>query len=291
VKWLLGVFGIAVAAALLVAAGGHLAEGAGYQYTSAATGDLVPASRLDTPLGVVTCERHRVMLSADGLTTTELLRTADTVLSVLEVHPPSAELPQLLVLTAEEMKAGRWWKSHLYLLSPDEPGEAKLLSPESHYNFWDMSVGDVDGDGWEEVALCTYSCTARDAEYAQRFFVYSWDEEGDLYPRWRGSRLCRRYVSAQLADIAGDEKAELVSVEVGLNGGEMLVAYEWNQFGFWGLGHTREYEEVRIVEAPGMTASGEKGVSAMLTFPNGRQEQAFLVVSDDRIDRMNAEIQ
>ncbi len=268
-KWLFGAVGMAVAAALLFAAVGRFEEGRGYQSTPVPADRCVRVLPLDTPAGLVTCERNRVVLSA-GDTTTELFQTPHTVLNVTTVHPPGAESPQLLILTAEEMKAGHWRTSHLYLLAPDDPGHAKPLSPESHYNFWDVSVGDVDGDGCEEVALCTYSCTARDARYARRFFVYSWDEEGDLYPRWRGSRLCRRYVSAQLADV--------------INGGEMLVAYEWNQFGFWGLGHTREYEEVKILQAPAKTADKQKAVLVALGLADGGHKQTLMVVRDDAVE-------
>jgi len=211
---------------------------------------------------------------------TELFATQQHILRVIWVHPP-ARPPQLLVLTAEETSGPQPRRSHLYLLDPSQPDEARLLSPEPAYNFWDASAGDVDGDGRQEVALCTYSHTARDPRYARRFFVYSWDEGGDLYPRWRGSRLCRPYLWARLADATGDGKHELLSVEVGLGGGQMLVAYQWNQFGFWGLGHSAEYRELTVVDPNARIADVGRGVLALVRRADGQRRPALLALRED----------
>jgi hypothetical protein len=195
-----------------------------------------------------------------------LFTTTDTILRVVPARPPGRP-PALLVLTAAHVGGAQPRDSALCLVSLD--GASRRLSPEHSYNFWDLSVGDVDGDGREEVALCTYSRTARDRHYARRFFVYGWDGQGDLTPLWRGSRLCRPYLTAQLADVNGDRRAELVSVERGLGGGEMLVAYAWNQFGFWGLGNSPEYREVQFVGARPLP-SGGAGVAVVVCRADGK---------------------
>ena len=188
---------------------------------------------------------------------------------------------RLLVLTAEQFRRGHFLRSHLYLLDPDHPADVVTLSPEPGYNFWDLSVGDVDGDGQPEVALCTWSHTARDPRLAQRFFVYSWARSGDLYPRWRGSRLCRPYVWARLRDVNADGRAELVSVETALSGAQVLVAYAWNQFGFWGAGETDELpaDTLTAAETPRLAdvdGDGHDELFAVCTDPAGvRRVTAF----------------
>ena len=186
-----------------------------------------------------------------------LFCTKDFIIDACPVRPPERD-PALLVLTAADLSRTQPRRSSLYLVDLAPPYTSRRLSPEEHYNFWDISVGDVDGDGAQDVALCTFSRTALTPRYARRFFIYSFDEHGDLYPRWRGSRLCRPYETAFLADVSGDEAAELVSVEYGTGGGMLLCAYEWNQFGFWGLGHSDEFARMRLVRAPA-SAHGPKG--------------------------------
>jgi hypothetical protein len=220
--------------------------------------------------------------------TTELFRTSDHVLKVIWAQPPGSE-PQLLVLTTEDATSPQPRGSRLYLVDPAGSRPPRRLSPEAGYNFWDVSAGDVDGDGCEEIGLCTYSQTARDPHFARRFFVYSWDETGDLYPRWRGSRLCRPYLSARLADVAGDEKAELLSAEVALTGKQIVVAYEWNQFGFWGLGHSPEYERVLEVAARRESVSGEKAIGALVATPDGGNHRVRLVVEHSRLRPVSRE--
>ena len=179
------------------------------------------------------------------------------ILDLIWVRPRAGETPRLVVLTAETVGGPQPLGSHVLLLDPRSPETARRLSPESGYNFWHAGAGDVDDDGRQELALCTFSHTARDPRYARRFFVYGWDEEEDLYPRWRGSRLCRPYRWAELLDVDGDGVSELVSVETGLGGGELLCTYQWNQFGFWGTGHSDEYRGMTPPQVGRAVATGE----------------------------------
>lgn len=188
-------------------------------------------------LALVGASLAGVGLTRMGSPTGQVLRVAPVVL-------PTGERATL-VLSAADPRRPQPRRSTLILV--DREGRERRLSPEAHYNFWDLSVGDVDGDGRHEVGLCTFSRTVHDPQYARRFFVYAWTDDGDLEPIWRGSRLCRPYINARLCDINCDGRAELVSVERGLGGGLMLVAYEWNQFGFWGLGHSGEVQDLAFL--------------------------------------------
>jgi len=191
------------------------------------------------------------------------------ILNVSRVRVPDRRATGLLVLVAETVDPPQPERSHLYLLDPARPSQPTELSPESGYNFWASSVGDVDADGSEDVSLCTWSQTARDLNYARRFFVYSWDDDGDLYPRWRGSRLCRPYTRARLADVTADGISELVSVEVGLGGGQLICTYEWNQFGFWGIGRTEEHPGIESPQIADVTGDAVADIVALVTDPSG----------------------
>jgi len=191
---------------------------------------------------------YTVARRQEDLDAPEMWQSEHEILQVIEVHPPSSDAARLLVLSAEDTSGEQPLGSHLTLVDPSGAESAReVLLDSAGYNFWRASVGDVDGDGAEDLALCTWSHTARGPEMKRRFFVYSWDDQGGLTPRWRGSRLSRPYISAQLAQVLPDERMELVSVEKGLTGQRLLVAYEWNQFGFWGLGHSEGSDHVVFV--------------------------------------------
>jgi hypothetical protein len=140
----------------------------------------------------------------------------------------------------------------------------------------------VDGDGAQDLALCTWSYTARDPAYAQRFFVYGWDDCGELFPRWRGSRLCRRYLHAGLSDL-GEGPDGLVSVEVAPHGGELLVAYEWNQFGVWGLGHSRPFARLEQPQLADLAGDGTPELLAVVRDDRGARRVLAFECMDDRL--------
>jgi hypothetical protein len=211
--------------------------------------------------------RHAAyLLAPDASAPRRFWHTDALLLQLAEVAVPGHPSPLVVALSAEVLADGHYRRSRLTLLDPSGKRPPRHLSPESGYNFWAVSVADVDADGSEEVGLCTYSYTARDPKYARRFFVYSWDADGDLYPRWRGSRLCRPYQSAALMPM---NAVQLVSREIGLAGGTLLVSYTWNQFGFWGLGHTEEYPAIGAPQSADLRRDSRSELVALVRGRDG----------------------
>lgn len=246
-----------------------------------------PASAGDTPEEVAA----RWLASVEGL----------TVLRVLHVKPPGFP-EQLLLLAAEELYPNRSaedrsrptnhfprggpahvgyfaqppMRSRLYLVDPEDPLQPRRLSPSPSYNVWEMSQGDVDGDGVQEIGACTWSRTVLEPEMDYRFFVYGWTANGDLVPRFRGSRLSRPLVAAVLRDVDGDGRAELLSVEKGRDGGEVVVAYDWNQFGFRGIGESAVYPGVCLAD-DATTGGRQRSFRVSLQGPDERWRSGWLV--------------
>jgi len=94
-----------------------------------------------------------------------------------------------------------------------------------------VQLGDVNGDGVREIAVCVYKTTKFYPDMDKRPFFYDL-AQGALIPVWLGSRLSRPFVDYILMDIDADGIDEIVSIERLENGKSVLAAYNWAGFGF-----------------------------------------------------------
>ena len=85
----------------------------------------------------------------------------------------------------------------------------KGLPPRSE-NPWKIQIGDVDGDGKDEIGIGVYKKAKFHPVMAKRPFIYGWDGK-KLYPKWLGSRLSRPFKDFVLADFGG-LTAKLVAI-------------------------------------------------------------------------------
>lgn len=137
-------------------------------------------------------------------------------------------------------------KGSVYWFKTVRTTQPRLLSLRSIYNFWDIQFGDIDGDGRPVIALCTWSKTSHVRTYARRYFIYGMTAK-DSYPRWRGSRLSRPYLSARLVKSGDGPDWKLLSVETASSEHVCLMLYQWDDFGFYGLGRSRELRSATLV--------------------------------------------
>lgn len=115
-----------------------------------------------------------------------------------------------------------------------------------------VQLGDVNGDGINEVAVCVYKTTKFHPVMAKRPFFFDL-VEGQLIPVWLGSRLSRPFDDYILYDIDADAIDEIISIEQLENGGRVLAIYNWKGFGFEMLTQSEEFEEKLEFDPNGQT--------------------------------------
>ena len=94
-----------------------------------------------------------------------------------------------------------------------------------------VQIGDINGDGTNEVAICVYKTAEFHPVMAKRPFFFDL-VEGNLIPVWLGSRLSRPFDDYVLFDVNADGIDEIVSIEQLENGNRVVAVYEWKGFGF-----------------------------------------------------------
>ena len=99
---------------------------------------------------------------------------------------------------------------------------------------WKVTIGDVDGDGRDEISIGVYKKTPLHQVMAKRPFIYYF-EGNRLLPKWRGSRLSKPFDDYDFYDIDKDGVDELVSIELLESGEKVINTYKWKGFGFEGF--------------------------------------------------------
>lgn len=127
-------------------------------------------------------------------------------------------------------------------------GGLKPLWRQPKLNPWKLQLGDVDGDGRPEVIAGVWKKSPRDPVMAKRTFVYYWNGKR-LCPLWLGSRLSRRFDDFMVADVDGDNRAEIVALEVAPEGSHRVSVYRKRSFGFEWAGCSKDLGGVGSVKA------------------------------------------
>lgn len=94
-----------------------------------------------------------------------------------------------------------------------------------------LLIGDINGDGLNEISICAYKTAIFDPVEAKRPFFYVL-EDGALKPVWLGSRLSRPFDDYILLDADADRVCEIISAEFLSDGRMALTMYKWAEFGF-----------------------------------------------------------
>ncbi|MGE4483810.1 MAG: hypothetical protein AB7C97_01720 [Oscillospiraceae bacterium] len=145
-----------------------------------------------------------------------------------------------------------------------------------------VQLGDVNGDGVNEVAVCVYKTTKFYPIMAKRPFFFDL-VEGNLIPVWLGSRLSRPFDDYILYDIDADTVDEVISIEQLENGERVLAVYNWKGFGFEMLTQSEKFDGKLCFDSDsvGQTAgTGEISVE----FSNGKEHTGIIFrLTDDKL--------
>lgn len=108
---------------------------------------------------------------------------------------------------------------------------------------WKLVIGDIDGDGVDEVSIGVYKETIFHPVMDNRPFIYSY-KQGRLYPKWRGSRLSRPFTDYLFYDIDGDDIDEIIAIEILENEEKLINTYKWRGFGFEAFLESESFKDI-----------------------------------------------
>jgi hypothetical protein len=144
-----------------------------------------------------------------------------------------------------------------------------------------VQIGDVTGDGVDEVALCVYKTTKFYPELEKRPFFFDL-VEGNLIPVWLGSRLSRPFDDYILYDIDDDAIDEIISIERLESGQRVIAVYNWRGFGFEMLTESEAFDGALRFDSRAGQPADIKEIYALFS-NNGEQTKLIIRLNENKL--------
>ncbi len=96
------------------------------------------------------------------------------------------------------------------------------------YPVYQFQLGDVDGNGKEDILVGVIKTTRFDSIKRKRLFIFK-NHEGYVRPLWLGSRLSKPLVDFKF--IKNQEGGFVRSIEKERSGKMLIAEYQWRRFG------------------------------------------------------------
>ncbi|WDV46105.1 hypothetical protein PV797_00060 [Clostridiaceae bacterium M8S5] len=141
------------------------------------------------------------------------------------------------------------------------------------FNPWKVQFCDVDGSNNIEISIGVYKKTKFHPVMAKRPFIFNY-VDGQLIPKWRGSRLSKPFDDYIFVDIDYDQEDELISIEHLRDGQKVINSYNWNGFGFEGKTQSKPFTDI-------LSISKANDNEFMVSLKKGNQEEMLNVKYDN----------
>lgn len=140
---------------------------------------------------------------------------------------------------------GNWSKygKDVIIFSLEDKIEEVYRKDYTELKPWKIAIGDIDGNGVDEVSIGVYKESPLHATMAKRPFIYSFEDNG-LRPKWRGSRLARPFEDYNFIDLDDDGIDEIISIEILEDNRRIINTYKWKGFGFEGYLESKSYDNI-----------------------------------------------
>ncbi|MDP4206790.1 MAG: hypothetical protein Q8859_12435 [Bacteroidota bacterium] len=128
----------------------------------------------------------------------------------------------------------------IYIISKKQDKNILYIESQTHnrsilkagwpldYPIYRTEIGDIDGDGSQDILIGVIKTTRFDPHLAKRIFIFK-NYEGYPRPLWLGSRVSQPLIDFRVKK--SNNKSAILTIEKEKNGTVLVAEYTWKGFG------------------------------------------------------------